>query len=398
MAQEQSNESRRRETRELYYITHVANLSSIASHGILSHNLIEKKGIDYTPIYDKQIVANREGKKTPDGQSLWDFANLYFQPRNPMMYRVVIENSLDKIAVVSVRRDVLTDKATFFTDGNAASADSKFYPIDQFKKHEQRILKETSKDWWNIFDGSKRKIMAECLVPNVILPDYIHTIYVATAEITERLRDELYRHGLYIVSQPSIFFAPERQTVLTQFLSVMDGDMFFSRMQTLTVSVNCVGVMGKGLASRAKFQFPDVYVDYQKSCRSGKLKLGKPYIYKRESSFDEELADEPKSLTKANARTWFILFPTKNHWREGADIKAIEEGLKWVRDNYRGIGITSLAVPALGCGLGGLDWKDVGPMLCKYLSLDIPVQVYLPAERRIPDEQITKEFLMQGKL
>lgn len=63
-------------------------------------------------------------------------------------------------------------------------------------------------------------------------------------------------------------------------------------MQTLAVSVNTVGVMGKGLASRVKYQFPDVYVRYQDVCKTRELELGKPYLYKRESSLDSLLADE----------------------------------------------------------------------------------------------------------
>ena len=388
---------KKRDFRELYYITHVDNLESIVTMGIFSHSMVEKTGMKYTPIYNKQIVSNRKGIKTPDGRSLWDFANLYFQPRNPMMYKVLVDIPLDKIAIVTVKRSVLS-KAAFYADGNAASSDTTIHPIDRFRSEQQAILKQTDTDWWNSFDGSKRKIMAEVLVPDMVPREYLDAVLVGKQDVAEPLRSQLYRLGGYVMWEAPLFFAPTREEQVTDHLSVMDGDMFFSRMQTLTVSVNCVGVMGKGLASRAKYQFPDVYVDYQDKCRSGRLKLGKPYIYKRESSFDEELADEPKSLEHANARTWFILFPTKNHWREMSDIRYIEEGLKWIKDNYRQIGITSLAMPALGCGLGGLDWKDVGPLMCRYLSLDIPVQIYLPTERHVPDKYIRKEYLLQGRL
>lgn len=388
---------KKREFREFYYITHIDNLESIVTKGILSHEMVEAKQVKYTPIYNKQIVATRKEIKTPDGHNLWDFANLYFQARNPMMFKVLVEKPLDQLAVVSVKKNIIA-KAAYFTDGNAASSDTEFRPIDQFRKYEQSILKQTDTDWWNTFDGSKRRIMAEVLVPELVPREYIDAVFVGSQDLAVKLRNDLYRYNAYVIPNPSIFFAPTRQTQVTPQLSVVDGDMFFSRMQTLTVSVNCVGVMGKGLASRAKYQFPDVYVDYQDACRSGKLRLGKPYIYKRESSFEEELADEPKSLQSPNVRTWFILFPTKNDWRDTSNLTSIEEGLKWIRDNYRKIGITSLAVPALGCGLGGLDWKDVGPVLCRYLSLEVPVQIYLPAEKHVPDSQISKEFLMPGTL
>jgi hypothetical protein len=123
--------------------------------------------------------------------------------------------------------------------------------------------------------------------------------------------------------------------------------------------------------------------------------MGKPYVYKRESSFDYELADEPSTLTNANSETLFLLFATKQHWRYPADIVGIEQGLQWLRDNYKKEGITSLAIPALGCGLGRLKWSDVGPLMCEYLStLDIPVWIYLPAEKEIAPEFLSREFLL----
>jgi hypothetical protein len=130
-------------------------------------------------------------------------------------------------------------------------------------------------------------------------------------------------------------------------------------------------------------------------CKKHILKMGKPYLYKRETSLDYQLADEPSTLLNGNSETWFLLFPTKRHWRENADIHGIEKGLEWLQDNYKNEGIKSLAVPALGCGLGKLEWKDVGPLLCKYLyPLGIPVQIYLPAEKEIPDQLVSADFLL----
>ncbi len=192
-----------------------------------------------------------------------------------------------------------------------------------------------------------------------------------------------------------MFFQPTWRSSVTQHMSLVEGDMFFSTMQTFTVSVNTVGIMGKGLATRAKYQFPDVYVVYQDACRSKKLQMGKPYLYKRESFVDEELADEPSSLSTPNSSKWFLLFATKKHWRENSDIAGIEQGLQWIKDKYKTQGIESLAIPALGCGLGGLDWKDVGPLICQYLvTLNIPVAIYLPREKEIPPEHLTSKFLL----
>src|SRR5579859_2295514 len=92
------NMAKKTEIKSLYYITHIENVTSILQQGILSHSQVEAKGVAFKPIYDAGIVSNRKGKATPDRSSLWDYANLYFQPRNPMMYRVVHEKERKNLA------------------------------------------------------------------------------------------------------------------------------------------------------------------------------------------------------------------------------------------------------------------------------------------------------------
>ena len=153
--------------------------------------------------------------------------------------------------------------------------------------------------------------------------------------------------------------------------------------------------MGKGLALHTKQKFPDVYVAYQDACWSKRITEIKPCLYKREGSLDEELADFGADLTTPNAVKWFLLFATKRKWRENSRLDDIEGGLDWVQRNFKEQGIQSLAMPALGCGLGGLDWKDVGPLMCKYLhGIGIPVAIYLPRERTIPQEYLTESHLL----
>jgi hypothetical protein len=386
----------RRRIDQLYYITHMRNVRSILALGVLSHERVERDGVDYEPIYDREIVESRRTKQAPDGRPLWVFANLYFQPRNPMLYRVLHEKDPESIVVLGVRQDVLERDDVFVATGNAASSLTELLPAAEGRKRRREILNGVNKEWWNEEDGSKREMMAECLVPDCVPAGLVQTAYVASEDAAAELRKLLSGgRGVPVVPQPEMFFRPAWRAELTGRLSLLKGDMFFSGLQTLTVSVNCVGVMGKGLASRAKYQFPDVYVRYQDLCRQKVLRLGRPYLYKREVSFDHELADQPQTLSNANSDTWFLLFPTKGHWREPADLAGIDEGLEWVQENSLKEGISSLAVPALGCGLGKLDWRQVGPLLCSRLrTLDIPVQVYLPAERAIPDELLTRDFLL----
>ena len=96
--------------RELYYITHIDNLPSILTRGVYSHEKIEAEGVHSTHIYDADIVNRRNQITAPDKRSLWSYANLYFQPRNAMMYRVVHEKDAKNLAVVGVNKRVLNEK------------------------------------------------------------------------------------------------------------------------------------------------------------------------------------------------------------------------------------------------------------------------------------------------
>ena len=117
-------------------------------------------------------------------------------------------------------------------------------------------------------------------------------------------------------SQPDMFFQPRKRTEIGQHISLIDGgDIFFSELQTLTVTVNLKGIMGKGLALRAKDQFPDVYVEYGKACRSKKVTSARPYIYKREVSVTDELMD----LIVNSKNKWTFAAPpvgavSQPHW------------------------------------------------------------------------------------
>lgn len=244
-------------------------------------------------IYDAEIVGNLKLKTAPDGRSLWEFANVYFQPRNPMLYRVFHEKGPKEIAVLGIRPYALEISGTYITDGNAANNATGFFDYKNGIKAISAIWDIIGSEWWNSVDGSKRKIMAECLVPEAIPPEFIHSVYVATHEVADQIRTIISRQQISAIPEPKMFFIPVRRYMITKELFLAEGDMFFSNMQTLTVSVNTVGIMGKGLASRAKYRFPDVYVIYQDACRRKWLKMGKPYLYKREASFDDELIDEP---------------------------------------------------------------------------------------------------------
>lgn len=155
---------------------------------------------------------------------------------------------------------------------------------------------------------------------------------------------------------------------------VLTGDLFQSQAQTWVNTVNCVGVMGKGVALEFRKRFPDMYEDYVKRCAAGQVRLGQPYLFRR------------------LLPPWIVNFPTKDDWRSVSRLDDIVAGLEYLEKHYREWGITSLAVPPLGCGQGQLDWRVVGPTLYRHLSrLDIPVELYAPYGT--PEEELDPTFL-----
>jgi O-acetyl-ADP-ribose deacetylase (regulator of RNase III) len=91
------------------------------------------------------------------------------------------------------------------------------------------------------------------------------------------------------------------------------------------------------------------------------------------------------------------LFATKRKWRDDSRLDDIEAGLAWFRKNFEAEGVRSIALPALGCGLGNLDWADVGPLMCRYLhDIGIDVAIYLPRERAIDRKLLSDEYLLRG--
>lgn len=389
----------------LYYITHFDNVQSILNTGILCHTEIKKRNIKYTPIYNSDVMNIRADKRLPNDKALYDYANLYFQPRNAMLYSLVMSPNVDKksLAIIYIKKQILNSQGVFISMGNAASSVSEFLPIEEAKLRFSELAKWIDNDWWKSDDGSKRKMMSECLVPYAVKPEYIQGIYVISEPSRNTLLEKInscqrMSPGDITVSvEPKRFFQPYSRASIGRNLSLISGDLFFSRMQTLTISVNCVGVMGKGLASTAKYRFPDVYVKYQDLCKQKKILPGKPSLYKRESSVFDQLYDDDSILSKPidENQTWFLLFPTKNHWKQNSKVDEIESGLSWLLKNYKRLGITSLALPALGCGLGGLEWKVVGILMCRYLiQMDIPVAIYLPTEHQVPKDQLNPDFLL----
>ena len=137
-----------------------------------------------------------------------------------------------------------------------------------------------------------------------------------------------------------------------------DGTVFNVGTEAVVNAVNCVGVMGTGLALEFRLRFPEMFIEYERRVEDSSLALGKLHYYQDSSG-----------ITIVN-------FPTKNHFRAPSRLEWIERGLQNFVETYDKWGFTSIAFPSLGTGYGGLRWQDVQPLMECYLrdlNLDVVI-------------------------
>ena len=150
------------------------------------------------------------------------------------------------------------------------------------------------------------------------------------------------------------------------------GNILKSPSEALVNPVNCEGVSGKGLALLFKLAFPANYSCYQSICKTRALKPGRIHLF---------------PTGRLGLPKWIINFPTKDRWREKSKLSWVEGGLDALVVQLLFEGIRTVAIPPLGCGLGGLKWKDVEPLIRDRFAAraDIVVNLYKPVEDALHD-------------
>jgi O-acetyl-ADP-ribose deacetylase (regulator of RNase III) len=141
---------------------------------------------------------------------------------------------------------------------------------------------------------------------------------------------------------------------------ITTGNIFDSKADALVCPVNCVGVMGKGLALSFKRKFPGLHENYSRACEEGGFTIGSIHAY--------------ESLNRV-----ILSLPTKLHWRNPSEVEYVRDGLKGLVAATRSLNIKSIALPMLGCGCGGLDFDlDVYPLMVDILSsTDLDYEIYV---------------------
>lgn len=158
---------------------------------------------------------------------------------------------------------------------------------------------------------------------------------------------------------------------MVEFVS---GNLFDADVDALVNTVNTKGVMGKGVALQFKRAFPQNFKDYNAACAAGEVQLGRMFV------------TQPGKL---QGPRFIINFPTKAHWKARSRLADVESGLRDLRRVLQECGVESVAIPPLGCGLGGLDWSDVRPRIAEALG-DLPtrVMVFEPEGAPAPEQMI----------
>jgi O-acetyl-ADP-ribose deacetylase (regulator of RNase III) len=155
--------------------------------------------------------------------------------------------------------------------------------------------------------------------------------------------------------------------ILASMIHYTKGNLLTSTAQALVNAVNIEGVMGKGIALQFKLSFPTSAKLYMQACKKGQLHIGELVV--------------AKDFSQDTGEKMIIHFPTKTTWRKPSEYSYIEKGLKRLAAVIQEMQITSIAIPALGAGLGGLKWEGVKNLLEQYLSnVAADVYIYEPAE------------------
>lgn len=167
-------------------------------------------------------------------------------------------------------------------------------------------------------------------------------------------------------------------------ITFKQGDMFNERVDALVNTVNCVGVMGKGVALEFKHRWPENFKEYKKMCSRKALQPGTMFTFENIQMFDNR---GPKYL---------INFPTKTHWRTKSKLSYVSDGLDSLIHEITRLDIRSIAMPPLGCGNGGLEWAEVKELIQEKLSglNDIEITVFEPFEEKEAPEFVESKLSM----
>ena len=241
-------------------------------------------------------------------------------------------------------------RGIIFTDGNAASEKTIFY--EDAADLDALDWDCLEAEYWTDFDDGARKRCAEALVP-VRIPStrWLESWFT------------IHRRRMRRESQRPMRISGFVLTGSSDMLKVVKGNIFASECQTLVNTVNCVGVMGAGIALEFKFRYPQMFEQYVEHCRQGQMEIGKLWLCKKP--------------TIHKGKRWILNFPTKKHWKHPSKKEYLHKGLQNFVDTYERRQIQSIAFPILGAQNGGIpEAESIGIMASYLYRCNIEIEIY----------------------
>ncbi|MCY7331641.1 MAG: macro domain-containing protein [Pseudanabaena sp. CAN_BIN31] len=174
-------------------------------------------------------------------------------------------------------------------------------------------------------------------------------------------------------------------------IELTKGDILKADAEALVNTVNCVGVMGRGIALQFRKAFPENFKVYEAACKANEVQAGKMFVY---------------DLNRLYSPRFIINFPTKRHWKGKSCIEDIKLGLADLLDVLQRHQISSIAIPPLGCGLGGLNWEEVRPLIIEafqtapsvnvllYEPVGAPQPTAMVIEKKVPNMTVGRAALL----
>jgi O-acetyl-ADP-ribose deacetylase (regulator of RNase III) len=165
-------------------------------------------------------------------------------------------------------------------------------------------------------------------------------------------------------------------------IKFMQGDLLQQQVDAIVNAVNCAGIMSKGIALQFKNEWPQNHKAYVSACKREEVCLGKMFV----CEIGDLLQPQPKFI---------INFPSKKHWRSKSKLADIESGLQDLVKQINKLQIKSIAIPPVGCGLGGLNWNIVKPLMQKYLAelSNVEILIFEPNDSIKPPAKPIKKNL-----
>ena len=373
-----------------FFITHIDNLESILEKGILSHNDVAKQNLKIQDISNQSVQERRKKnykfkKIVGNDRTLHDYTNLYWNPNNSMMsYLICNKQMYHDIVILDINASkLISSEKWIISDGNAASSTTNFYDKNSLNvKIVSEIIKSCREATSEFTEENKRRMCAEFLYPNKVPIENIIKISCPTntaKKKVEKILEKTGKNKLYM-TEPNRFFMYKKfgsgQRRMFGKIALYQGDSFSASADAIVVSTNTIGVMadpkkvlqGKGgLAGTYRLRCPIGYAYFKKLCNEAVIKMGNPAVV---NFYDFAPVSDITSIDNNDLfHRYHIFFPTKIRPSryENSTIEGIKEGLIDLIKKLSVLEISSLSMPALGCGLGNLSFDDeVLPLIIHY--------------------------------